>query len=200
MRGFFKGTRLKMTFLLLIIWFLMINTGSQSNFLESSFQEIVYPTVISREEVRRKRSLLDIDDVSVFISIRNWTLKTKLNSALIIPSYFDIDWIHSNEIKNEKFPNCQAVNGFVDGNLHSMVILTICQQEFYGLLLIENRYLILQPLTNGEHLLFEDRNFKLKSNSSASRENENNQYQFRYEIKIYFKFQVIKINKKIIII
>lgn len=171
----------------LIMIFLILNTGSQSDFLESNFQEIVYPTVISREEIRRRRSLFDIDENSIFISLSNWTLKTKLNSALIIPSYFDIDWIHLEEIKNEKskFPlNCQAVRGIIDNEENnSLVILTICQKEFYGLMLIENRYFFLQPIKNGKHLLFEDKNINWKSikNDNNLLLKTNKKKEFRYE-------------------
>lgn len=160
---------MKMFVFFLIISFLILNTRSQSDFLESNFQEIVYPTVISREEIRRRRSLRDIDKDSIFISISNWTIRTKLNSALIIPPYFDIDWIQSDRTRTEKstFPlNCQAVHGSVENEKNidnSLIVMTICQKEFYGLLLIDNRYYFLQPIANGRHVLYEDGDINWKS-------------------------------------
>lgn len=192
---------MKMFVFFLIISFLILNTRSQSDFLESNFQEIVYPTVISREEIRRRRSLRDIDKDSIFISISNWTIRTKLNSALIIPPYFDIDWIQSDRTRTEKstFPlNCQAVHGSVENEKNidnSLIVMTICQKEFYGLLLIDNRYYFLQPIANGRHVLYEDGDINWKSvkeNNSLAlfRKNE----EIRFGNKIQFLCKIIKEN------
>ena len=153
--------RSKLIFPFPIIWLLIINTGSQGDFSESNFQEIVYPTVISREEVRRRRSILDLEDSeSIYISISNWTLKTRLNNGFIIPSEFVVEWIHSNNSENQEWEfstNCEARYGSVEG-MDSIVILTICQGEFYGMMLADNRYLFIRPLMDGKHLLYEDNN------------------------------------------
>lgn len=159
--------RSKLIFYSIIIWLLIINTGSQADFSDSSFQEIVYPIVISREEVRRRRSVLDIDDSdSIYISISNWTLKTKMNKGLIIPPEFAIEWIHSNNSESQKSKlsiNCEARSGTVEGRINSLVVLTICEGEFYGLMLAENRHLFIKPLMSGKHLLYEDKNLGWKT-------------------------------------
>ena len=158
--------RSKLIFPLLIIWLLIINTGSQADFSDS-FQEIVYPTVISREEVRRRRSILDSDDSdSIYISISNWTLKTKLNKGLIIPPEFAIEWIHSNRSESQKSKlsiNCEARYGTVEGGINSVVVLTICEGEFYGMMVTKNRHLFIRPLMEGKHLLYEDKNHGWKT-------------------------------------
>ncbi|XP_033231310.1 A disintegrin and metalloproteinase with thrombospondin motifs 3-like isoform X3 [Belonocnema kinseyi] len=159
--------RKKLILYLIIICLLIMNTGSQADFSDSSFQEIVYPTVISREEVRRRRSVPDIDDSdSIYISISNWTLKTKVNKGLIIPPEFAIELIHSNKLESQKSKlsiNCEPRSGSVEGTINSLVVLTICEGEFYGLMLAENRNLFIKPLMAGKHLLYEDQNLGWKT-------------------------------------
>ncbi|XP_024943397.1 A disintegrin and metalloproteinase with thrombospondin motifs 3 [Cephus cinctus] len=122
--------------------------------------EIVYPKIIHRDEYRKRRSV-ENDETLIWISLKNWTLETRLNDRLIVSPDFLVQWIGSMEYQksrdsSDNIPtNCEVRHGFVISQ-RSTVALTLCDREMYGLVHIENVSFFIQPLKDGRrHILYE---------------------------------------------
>ncbi|KAG7208431.1 hypothetical protein KM043_014661 [Ampulex compressa] len=144
--------------------FAMISTKNQ--FQEE--YEIVYPRIIKNEEVRSRRSIFseireDPED-TLFVEIGNWTLRTTKNDRLMLSSEFSAESVYSKQESDPKnlgaHLDCDLRRGELEGVEGSQVVLTICQEEIYGLLSIDGRSLFVEPLEGGRHAMFESKKVK----------------------------------------
>ncbi|XP_076636472.1 A disintegrin and metalloproteinase with thrombospondin motifs 14 isoform X1 [Colletes latitarsis] len=160
-------TQSKLPSFLLTMWLLgTIATKSRvSDFLESLQEyEIVYPRIIPKGNERNRRSIVqeengDLEE-PVFIEISNWTLKTIANNRLTVSSNFTVDWVHSTEARSTGHQSklgCNLRRGSLEGGKRSLVIATLCNQEMYVLVLTDRKSFFVQPLTNGQHVMYESR-------------------------------------------
>ncbi|XP_012282946.1 A disintegrin and metalloproteinase with thrombospondin motifs 3 [Orussus abietinus] len=133
--------------------------GSLGNF------EIVYPKIVSYggQWAREKRSFRETrEDAEKVVSVllKNWTLETRRNEQLIVPLNFSALWIGSENFSvyskdSDNFSEtCRTLQGTIRGE-DSTVALTICEDEFYGLVHIKNRSFFIEPLKNNQHVLYE---------------------------------------------
>ncbi|KAH0566616.1 hypothetical protein KQX54_002498 [Cotesia glomerata] len=104
----------------------------------------------------------------VYVSVGNWTLKTRVSSRLTFPK---INWISSDPrfatlgMKNVKSAeNCTILNGHVQ-KTNFQSIVTICDGNFYIVVFLNSKTLTLYPTTNGSHILQEIRAPKIKRHS-----------------------------------
>lgn len=128
---------------------------NQNNFqiINKSFQS---PKILKQTEIRPRR-WTDAKSV-VHVSIENWILKTQLNNHLIVSSNFTISWIAHNEsiiptVASQE--NCQVLQGYIEDNENSLVIMTICGDNFYVFFQLDNRSFAVHPTNNGSHILKE---------------------------------------------
>ena len=167
---------------LLAAWLLgIVATKSRmSEFLHSLHEhEIVYPRVIPSENARNKRSahdretpLEDLEEQLIFLGINNWTLRTVANDRLTLSSNFTVNWVHRSGTKFEEYngmADCDLRQGGLRGDENSFAVVTLCKEEVYALMLIDQRSFFVQPLTNGQHVMFQSRDKRWWS----ARENSN---------------------------
>ncbi|XP_048264930.1 uncharacterized protein LOC105667080 isoform X4 [Bombus terrestris] len=176
-------TRSKLPSFLLATWLLgTIATKSRmSDFLQSLQEyEIVYPRVIPNESAWNRRSTHEdretwreyLHQEPVFLEISNWTLRTMANDRLILSSNFTVNWVRQGKTKSERRnakANCDLRQGSLEEDASSFVVVTICEEEVYALMLIGQRSFFVQPLTNGQHVMFQPKNEKwwsIRNNSS----------------------------------
>lgn len=162
----------KLPSFLLATWFLgTIATKSRVNeFLQSLPEyEIVYPRVISNGNTRDKRStrdretLHDDHEEPLFLEISNWTLRTVANDRLVLSSNFTVHWVYSSETKSDgpgREARCDHRQGSLEDNPRSLVVVTLCKEEVYALMLIDQRSFLVQPLTDGQHVMYQSEHVK----------------------------------------
>ncbi|CAD1468887.1 unnamed protein product, partial [Heterotrigona itama] len=129
--------------------------------------EIVYPRVIPAENARNKRSahdrgtpLEDLEEQLIFLGVNNWTLRTVANDRLTLSSNFTVNWVHSSGTKFDGYHgmvDCDLRQGGLTGDENSFAVVTLCKEELYALVLIGQRSFFVQPLTNGQHVIFQSR-------------------------------------------
>lgn len=124
--------------------------------------KILYPA----SKILRRSADSKINDV--YVSVGNWTLKTRVSSRLTSPK---INWISSDlrftnlGIKNVKSAeNCTVLNGHVQ-KTNFQSIVTICDDNFYIIVFLNLKTLTLYPTTNGSHILQEIRAPKIRRHS-----------------------------------
>ncbi|XP_054016241.1 A disintegrin and metalloproteinase with thrombospondin motifs 3-like isoform X1 [Hylaeus anthracinus] len=160
-------TRSKLPSFLLTMWLLgTIATKSRvSDFLQSLQEyEIVYPRIIPSVNTRDRRSIpgegdADLEE-SLFIEISNWTLKTTANDRLTLSSDFTVDWVHSSHARttNDGKLGCNLRRGSLEGgDTRSVVVVTLCDEGMYVLMLTDRKSFFVQPLTDGQHVMYESR-------------------------------------------
>ncbi|XP_050599228.1 uncharacterized protein LOC126927217 isoform X1 [Bombus affinis] len=94
------------------------------------------------------------------------------NDRLILSSNFTVNWVRQGKTKSERRnakANCDLRQGSLEGDASSFVVVTICEEEVYALMLIGQRSFFVQPLTNGQHVMFQPKNEKwwsIRNNSS----------------------------------
>ena len=159
-----------LTVLISIYVFQTALTWDPDEFLKSLQEyEIIYPKVL----LRTKRLINEYErDDNVHVSIKNWTLITKTNPRLTLSPNFVIQLIHSNaelDIKSEnlKIPDCEILRGHVAEIEDSIVILTICENQFYGMIRLAGKTYLYQSLRDGRHVFYEDKG----EERSANKEN-----------------------------
>ncbi|KAG8037138.1 hypothetical protein G9C98_004460, partial [Cotesia typhae] len=104
----------------------------------------------------------------VYVSVGNWTLKTRVSSRLTSPK---INWISSDPrfanlgMKNVKSAeNCTVLNDHIQ-KTNFQSIVTICDDNFYIIVFLNLKTLTLYPTTNGSHILQEIRASKIRRHS-----------------------------------
>ncbi|XP_076243278.1 A disintegrin and metalloproteinase with thrombospondin motifs 3 [Calliopsis andreniformis] len=157
-------TRSKLPSLLLTTWLLgTIATKSRvSDFLQSlQGYEIVYPRVIPGQSGRSRRSIFEQGNEDVeepmFIEISNWTLRTVANNRLTLSSNFTTDWVSSTQTRSfslDTSMDCDLRQGSLEGT-RSMVVVTLCEEEMYALILTDRKLFFVQPLMDGQHVMYE---------------------------------------------
>ncbi|XP_050472499.1 A disintegrin and metalloproteinase with thrombospondin motifs 18-like isoform X2 [Bombus huntii] len=136
--------------------------------------EIVYPRVIPNASARNRRSTQEDRETwreylrrePVFLEISNWTLRTVANDRLILSSNFTVNWVRQGKTKSERHnakANCDLRQGSLEGDASSFVVVTICEEEVYALMSIGQRSFFVQPLTNGQHVMFQPKNERWRS-------------------------------------
>lgn len=124
--------------------------------------EIVYPKVLFRS----KRSISENgQNYNVRVLIKNWKLETKTNSRLTLSPNFAIQYINSDsELEKEhedlQIPDCEILHGYVSGFKDSRVVLTICDNNFYGMIRIMGKTYVYQSLEDGRHVLYKENDEK----------------------------------------
>ncbi|XP_050600023.1 uncharacterized protein LOC126928238 isoform X3 [Bombus affinis] len=94
------------------------------------------------------------------------------NDRLILSSNFTVNWVRRGKTKSERRnakANCDLRQGSLEGDASSFVVVTLCEEEVYALMLIGQRSFFVQPLTNGQHVMFQPKNEKwwsIRNNSS----------------------------------
>lgn len=177
--------------------------------------EVVYPEVISDTEVKRrfKRSNTEFkkSDIDTFyVGLKNWTLKTKFNHNLVVADNYVAHWASSEGRKapasdqsHSRLDRCLPLEGEIAGIPNSTVVLTICSNQFYGLVAFGNQSFFLQPTkVNGSHVFYEtklpaleemankyDKNFEAGF-KKFDEENEIGQYFLDKLIRLVFIFFV----------
>ncbi|XP_017762475.1 PREDICTED: A disintegrin and metalloproteinase with thrombospondin motifs 3-like [Eufriesea mexicana] len=167
-------TQSKLPSFLLTTWLLgTIATKSRmSDFLQNLQEyEIVHPRVISNENARDRRSAQERetfhDQESIFLEISNWTLRTIANDRLVLSSNFNVNWVQSGKTRKERYDgkmNCDLRQGSLEGDANSLVVVTICREEVYALMLTDQGSFFVQPLTDGQHVMFQLKHARWWSN------------------------------------
>ncbi|XP_034186806.2 A disintegrin and metalloproteinase with thrombospondin motifs 1 isoform X1 [Osmia lignaria lignaria] len=153
-------TQSKLPSFLLTMWLLgTIATKSRmSDFLQSLQEyEIVYPRIIPNGKLRNRRSTADHVEEPVFLEINNWTLRTISSDRLILSSNFTVDWVHSNKMDPTSQAvqgNCNLRQGNLEGDKSSLAVVTLCEQDVYALMMIDRKSFFVQPLNNGQHVMY----------------------------------------------
>ncbi|CAK9807329.1 A disintegrin and metalloproteinase with thrombospondin motifs 3 [Anthophora plagiata] len=162
-------TQSKLPSFLLAMWLLgTIATKSRvSDFLQSLQEyEIVYPRVISNGNTRNKRSTEEQETLSdqleepVFLEISNWTIKTVVNDKVILSSSFTVNWVHSSKTKSDIYDtkvDCNLRQGSLEGDARSLVVVTLCKEEVYALMLTDQKSFFVQPLMDGQHVMYQSK-------------------------------------------
>lgn len=166
----------KLPSFLLAAWLLgTVATKSRiSEFLHSLHEyEIVYPRVIPSENARNKRSAHDrgtslqhLEEQLISLGINNWTLRTVANDRLTLSSNFTVNWVHRGGTKFVEYNgmvDCDVRQGGLRGDENSFAVVTLCREEMYALMLIDQRSFLVQPLTNGRHVMFQSRDKRWRS-------------------------------------
>ncbi|KAK9307654.1 hypothetical protein QLX08_002067 [Tetragonisca angustula] len=158
----------KLPSFLLAAWLLgtVATKSRMSEFLHSLHEyEIVYPRVIASENARDKRSAHDrstslqhLEEQLISLGINNWTLRTVSNDRLTLSSNFTVNWVHRGGTKFVEYNgtvDCDLRQGGLKGDENSFAVVTLCRDEVYALMLIDQRSFLVQPLTNGQHVMFQ---------------------------------------------
>ncbi|XP_076391435.1 A disintegrin and metalloproteinase with thrombospondin motifs 2 isoform X1 [Megachile rotundata] len=161
-------TQPKLPSFLLTMWLLgTIATKSRMNDFLQSLQEyeIVYPRIIPSGNLRNRRSTLENratngDEEPMFLEISNWTLRTTSNDRLILSSNFTVDWMRSNKIEPTRHAvkmDCNLRQGSLESDRSSLVVVTLCEQDVYALMLIDRKSFLVQPLDDGQHVMYQSK-------------------------------------------
>lgn len=168
-------TQSKLPSFLLTTWLLgTIATKSRvSDFLQSLQEyEIVHPRVIPGGSERSRRSIFDQNNTNedveepMFIEISNWTLRTIANNRVILSSNFTTDWVYANRTKSAGYDrkmDCNLRQGNLEDSASSFVVVTLCEEEMYAMILAERRLFLVQPLMDGQHVMYEPRQARWRS-------------------------------------
>lgn len=170
-RDFVKAsamTQSRLPSFLVTMWLLgtIASKSRVSDLLESLQEyEIVQPRIIGGENARTKRSIANeprdgYADEPLFIEISNWTLKTIANDRLTLSSNLTVDWVYANEARAASYDatlGCDLRRGSLEGGTRSLVVATLCDQEMYVLMLTDRKSFFVQPLTDGQHVMYESR-------------------------------------------
>ncbi|XP_014220981.1 A disintegrin and metalloproteinase with thrombospondin motifs 2-like [Trichogramma pretiosum] len=135
------------------------------------YPRIVHPRVIPSAELSRDRRSLhhgsplkkaDQDDEdALYVSLHRWILKTQPNRRLLFSSDFQVQWAGDSRQNSSSLDSCESREGRIQGKeARSQVILTRCRDDFFGLIILDSRTYLIEPLTQqtasgGEHLLYE---------------------------------------------
>ncbi|CAB0040742.1 unnamed protein product [Trichogramma brassicae] len=134
------------------------------------YPRIVHPRVIPSAELSRDRRSLhhssplkkadEDDEDALYISLHRWILKTQPNRHLLFSSDFQVQWAGDSRQNSSSLDSCESREGRIQGKeAQSQVILTRCRDDFFGLIILDSRTYLIEPLTQtssgGEHLLYE---------------------------------------------
>nr|XP_033324543.1 A disintegrin and metalloproteinase with thrombospondin motifs 3-like isoform X1 [Megalopta genalis] len=153
--------RSKLPGVLLTTWLLGTIATKSREFLQSLQEyEIVYPRIIVNESPRGRRSAVDQphDDGSVIIEISNWTLRTVASDRVILDSNFKVDWVYATRTESEIYggqSGCQLRQGSLNGGNRSLVVVTLCEQEVYAIMVTDRASFFVEPLADGKHVMYE---------------------------------------------
>ncbi|XP_031850064.1 A disintegrin and metalloproteinase with thrombospondin motifs 3 isoform X2 [Nomia melanderi] len=154
--------RSKLPSVLLTTWLLgTFATKSRVTELLQSLQvyEIVYPRIIANENVRGKRSTDKmLDDGSVVIEIGNWTLRTVASDRMVLDTGFKVDWVYSGRTRSEVHGgryDCQFREGSLDETDDSTVVVTLCDEDVYAVMVTGGAAFFVEPLVDGKHVMYE---------------------------------------------
>ncbi|XP_058799241.1 A disintegrin and metalloproteinase with thrombospondin motifs 1-like [Phymastichus coffea] len=145
------------------------------------YPRIVHPRVIPRAELSRdRRSAADAPapttlprDVQ-FVSLSEWILRTEPNRQLTFSPRFGVEWRGtraSSAGHSHALDSCDIREGSIHGlEATSRVILTSCNDQFFGMVNLDNRTYFVEPLmANGsEHLLYEAEFSRTRRESTSS--------------------------------
>lgn len=165
-------TQSKLPSFLLTTWLLLGTIATKSRmgeFLHSLQEyEIVYPRVISNENGRGRRSTRESLE-PMLLEISNWTLRTVVNDRFLFSSNFTVDWVKRGKrrLEDHEKARCDLRRGSLEGDESSFVVVTICEEDVYAMMLTNQRSFFVQPLTNGEHVMFQSK----QARWSSTREN-----------------------------
>lgn len=155
-------TQSKLPSFLLTTWLLLGTIATKSRmgeFLHSLQEyEIVYPRVISNENGRGRRSTRESLE-PMLLEISNWTLRTVVNDRFLFSSNFTVDWVKRGKrrLEDHEKARCDLRRGSLEGDESSFVVVTICEEDVYAMMLTGQRSFFVQPLTNGEHVMFQSK-------------------------------------------
>ncbi|XP_076647528.1 A disintegrin and metalloproteinase with thrombospondin motifs 1 [Halictus rubicundus] len=157
--------RSRLPSVLLTTWLIgTIATKSRvSEFLQSLEEyEIVYPRIVPNENTRGRRSTGDQmhedGSSSVIIEISNWTLRTVASDRVMLGSNFKVDWVYATRTESEIYEaqsGCQLRRGSLDGGDGSSVVVTLCEQEVYAIMVADGTSFFVEPLADGKHVMYE---------------------------------------------
>ncbi|XP_076296368.1 A disintegrin and metalloproteinase with thrombospondin motifs 3 [Lasioglossum baleicum] len=164
--------RSKLPSVLLTTWLIgTIATKSRVDELLQTLQryEIVYPRIIASDSNRARRSVdhddPSVEDGSVIIEISNWTLRTLPSDRVMLASDLKVDWVYgrnnnNNSNKSEDIQvqfDCQLRKGSFSGggNDGSFVVVTLCEQEVYAIMMSDRMSFVVEPLADGRHVMYE---------------------------------------------
>ncbi|XP_026673494.1 A disintegrin and metalloproteinase with thrombospondin motifs 3-like isoform X2 [Ceratina calcarata] len=156
--------RFKLAGFLLTTWlfFTIAHESRTREFLQSLQEyEIVYPRVVSNAGQRHRRSK-ETSEEPMLLEISNWTLRTTANNRFLLSSDFTVDWIRSTDADSKRYDysimDCDLRQGSLEGDAGSSAVVTLCDGEVYALMLTDQRSFLVQPLMNGQHVMFPSRN------------------------------------------
>lgn len=155
-------TQSKLPSFLLTTWLLLGTIATKSRmgeFLHSLQEyEIVYPRMISNENGRGRRSTRESLE-PMLLEISNWTLRTVVNDRFLFSSNFTVDWVKRGKrrLEDHEKARCDLRRGSLEGDESSFVVVTICEEDVYAMMLTNQRSFFVQPLTNGEHVMFQSK-------------------------------------------
>lgn len=123
--------------------------------LSAGHPRIVHPRVIPRAELSRDRRSASSN--LQFVSLSEWILKTAPNDHLVFSPKFKIEGSRS----YDSIDACETRQGLIHNReTDSRVLLTRCKDDFFGLVSVDNRTYLVEPLLTSnssthEHLLYE---------------------------------------------
>ncbi|XP_066584246.1 A disintegrin and metalloproteinase with thrombospondin motifs 3-like isoform X2 [Prorops nasuta] len=167
----------KLYWMLLAMWWLgSIDAKSRNDQLLMTLEdyEIVYPSIqYIPKGSRGRRSTETLEtrqDKDLLVRIGNWTLRTKSNDRLFIPPNLKMELISSNIQTIRELHNCEFRQGhLLEKRNESVVVLTICENEIYALMILDETSFCVQPLFDGQrHVLYESK-MKSDNNTKGSR-------------------------------
>lgn len=135
----------------ILVLVLLILTGTSSG-----HPRIVHPRVIPRAELSRDRRSAAPN--LQFVSLSEWILKTAPNEHLVFSPKFRIE---GSTGTYEPIDSCETRQGLIHNReADSRVLLTRCKDDFFGLVSLDNRTYLVEPLlasnsSSHEHLLYE---------------------------------------------
>lgn len=143
------------------------------------YPRIVHPRIITWAELlsRDRRSTKIMNEIEKepnlqFVSLDEWILKTELNSQLVFSQDFKTEWRGKTRSSKQidLLKSCESREGVINGweKGSSRVILTRCQDDYYGLVHLLNRTFLLEPLLAGKHLLYEAGLVRSRRQTSSS--------------------------------
>ncbi|XP_043274016.1 A disintegrin and metalloproteinase with thrombospondin motifs 2-like [Venturia canescens] len=158
---------------LLVILITLVTSSISEEFANAEtrwtlVREFVDPVIVSRHYERHRRSTIwdndfeDNDEKSVVVLVGNWSLETFRNDRLVVSPKFEVHWARSTHRKStghqffppKHYSECDPRQGRVLDYDDSIVALTICSDEFYVMIRLEDHLVFyVRPTSDGRHVL-----------------------------------------------
>lgn len=157
------------SFNLLYIWTFFIlarvidaNEKSDELFKKIGKHKIVYPKILTRPKRSNADNGYQVEDESPYIMLNRWIIETNVNNDILVSPNYVVQWIYSASHNKPTFDRnlltldtCAPLQGTVRGVKNSSVLLTLCDNDIFGLITINRKSYFVQPVnSNGRHALY----------------------------------------------